>query len=125
MIYQVADWGSSLLGTWYDTVYELTLFISGHFNFMEIKEFQNLIARIYYEKDAARGVEGTFRWFVEEVGELARSIRKGEGYHEEFADVAAWLFSLANLMGVDMEEAIKKYQTGCPKCGRIPCVCGE
>ncbi|OYV02668.1 nucleotide pyrophosphohydrolase [candidate division bacterium WOR-3 4484_18] len=80
---------------------------------MEIKEFQNLIARIYYEKDAARGVEGTFRWFVEEVGELARSIRKGEGYHEEFA------------VGVDMEEAIKKYRAGCPKCGRTPCVCGE
>jgi len=122
LIYQVADWGSSLFWTWDHTVYELTLFISGHFNFME---FQNLIARIYYEKDAARGVEGTFRWFVEEVGELARSIRKGEGYDEEFADVVAWLFSLANLVGVDMEKAIKKYRAGCPKCGRIPCVCEE
>ncbi len=94
---------------------------------MEIKEFQKLIKDTYFEKDSRRGIEGTFRWFVEEVGELARAIRKGDPVNlkEEFADVAAWLFSLANLLGVDMEEAVKKYEQGCPKCGNIPCTCDE
>ncbi len=94
---------------------------------MEIKEFQKLIKDIYFEKDSKRGVEGTFRWLVEEVGELARAIRKADksNLQEEFADVAAWLFSLANLLGVDMDEAIRKYEKGCPKCGNIPCTCDE
>ncbi|MGB9823995.1 MAG: MazG nucleotide pyrophosphohydrolase domain-containing protein [Candidatus Hydrothermia bacterium] len=94
---------------------------------MEIKDFQNLIKRIYFEKDQRRGKSQTFRWFIEEVGELAKAIRheKNEELLEEFSDVCAWLFSLANLYGIEMEEAIKKYENGCPKCGKIPCVCGE
>ncbi len=94
---------------------------------MEIKEFQKLIKDTYFQKDSKRGIEGTFRWLVEEVGELARAIRKGDekNLKEEFADVAAWLFSLANLLGVEMDEAVRKYEKGCPKCGNIPCTCDE
>ncbi len=94
---------------------------------MEIKEFQKIIKDTYYEKDKRRGVEGTFRWFVEEVGELAKAIRRGdrENLMEEFSDVMAWLFSLANLEGIDMEEAAQRYAHGCPKCGHIPCTCDE
>ena len=92
---------------------------------MEVEEFQRLIERIYYEKDRERGVEGTFRWFVEEVGELARAMREGRGAElaDEFSDVLAWLSTLASLCGVELAEAVKKYARGCPKCGEIPCEC--
>lgn len=95
---------------------------------MEIKDFQKLIRDIYYEKDSKRGLLGTFRWFVEEVGELARALRKRENdnLREEFADVFAWLVSLANLLEVDIDEAAReRYGAGCPKCGSVPCKCSE
>ncbi len=94
---------------------------------MEIKDLQKVIKETYFEKDSRRGLEGTFRWFVEEVGELAKALRKGdtENLYEEFSDVLAWLFSLANLAGVDMEKAAERYVKGCPKCGNIPCTCDE
>jgi NTP pyrophosphatase (non-canonical NTP hydrolase) len=94
---------------------------------MRIKEFQQLIAKVYLEKDSARGVAGTFQWFVEEVGELARALRKGddEDLQEEFADCLAWLSSLASLAGVDLESAAGRYRSGCPKCGEQPCGCDE
>jgi NTP pyrophosphatase (non-canonical NTP hydrolase) len=65
---------------------------------MEIKEFQELIKEIYFEKDSKRGIEGTFVWFTEEVGELARAIRENDlrRLNEEFADVFTWLVSLAS-----------------------------
>lgn len=93
---------------------------------MEIAEFQRLIERIYYQKDRARGLDGTFRWFVEEVGELARAIREGEAGEraEEFADVLAWLSTLASICGVELAEAARKYELGCPKCQETPCGCG-
>ncbi|MEO0102270.1 MAG: MazG nucleotide pyrophosphohydrolase domain-containing protein [candidate division WOR-3 bacterium] len=94
---------------------------------MSIKEFQNLIKRIYYEKDKKRGVDGSFRWLVEEVGELARCLRTRkkdkEGLKEEFADIFAWLVSLASLCEIDMEEAVKKYKNGCPRCKKWRCIC--
>lgn len=95
---------------------------------MEISEFQEMIKEIYFHKDSKRGVERTFLWFVEEVGELSEAIRKRdrEGMEEEFADVLAWLASLANLLGVDLEEAAKKKYPGvCPHCGKKPCECEE
>lgn len=94
---------------------------------MTIREFQNRIEAIYFDKDNARGVPGTFLWFAEEVGELARAIKSGspDSRLEEFADVAAWLFSLASLNDVDMEAAIGKYSHGCPKCSQTPCACRE
>ncbi len=92
---------------------------------MEIREFQRAIERIYLEKDTARGREGSFRWFVEEVGELARAMRRGEREQmaEEFADVFAWLSTLASICGVELAEAVGKYAGGCPKCGQAPCEC--
>jgi NTP pyrophosphatase (non-canonical NTP hydrolase) len=92
-----------------------------------IQEFQNLIRDIYLVKDRQRGVDGTFRWLAEEVGELARALRHTSqpAMEEEFADVFAWLVSLANLTGVDMESACAKYRPGCPKCHSIPCRCAE
>ena len=94
---------------------------------MEIKEFQGLIKDIYFEKDNRRGIEGTFMWLCEEVGELSRAIKKKdrENLREEFADVLAWTFSLANLLDIDLEDAVGKYKDGCPKCGKIPCECRE
>ncbi|NJE84257.1 nucleotide pyrophosphohydrolase [Thermococcus sp. CX2] len=95
---------------------------------MELREFQEMIREIYFHKDSKRGVDKTFLWFVEEIGELAEAIRKNdmEAMEEEFADVLAWLSSLANLVGIDLEEAAKKKYPGvCPYCGNSPCTCEE
>ena len=95
---------------------------------MTLREFQQLIERLYLDKDRARGVERTFLWFTEEVGELAEAIRHGDraGLEAEFADVLAWLSTLASLTGVDLERvAAAKYAAGCPKCGKTPCNCSE
>ena len=91
-----------------------------------VADFQQLIRRMYFEKDQARGVEGTFMWLMEEVGELATALRNGT--HEErvgeFADVLAWLTTIANVSGVDLTEALMmKYGAGCPGCGRFVCTC--
>ncbi len=88
--------------------------------------FQALIERLYLERDAARGVPGTLLWFVEEVGELVRAIRRKErkNLEEEFADVYAWLATLASLHGLDLEAMGRaKYARGCPKCASSPCRC--
>ena len=95
---------------------------------MQIAEFQRLIERIYFERDKARGAGGTFMWFVEEVGELATELRESKDKQRlaaEFADVLAWLCTLASISGVEMEEAVKKYAQGCPCCGKAPCACSE
>lgn len=94
---------------------------------MSGEPFQKLIERIYLERDAARGVQGTLLWFVEEVGELVRAIRRKEkkNLEEEFADVYAWLATLASLHGLDLEAMGRaKYAAGCPKCKATPCACG-
>ena len=93
---------------------------------MTVNEFQQLIERIYYDKDSGRGMERTFMWFAEEVGELSRALRRGDRdeLEGEFADVCAWLFTLASIADIDMEEAVgRKYGGGCPKCRQTPCVC--
>ena len=93
---------------------------------LDIAEFQALITSTYGDRDAARGVMETFAWFTEEVGELSRALRRGsdDQRREEFADVLAWLVSLAQLAGVDIEAAATaRYGDGCPKCGRLPCDC--
>jgi len=50
-------------------------------------------------------------WFVEEVGELATALANDdtENKNEEFADVFAWLCTLANIAEVDLEKACEKY----------------
>jgi NTP pyrophosphatase (non-canonical NTP hydrolase) len=94
---------------------------------MELREFQRLIEETYFARDSRRGLGGTFLWFTEEVGELASVVRQGtlEEKKEECADVLAWLFSLASLMGIEMEEAVAKYAGGCPVCRKTPCECAE
>lgn len=95
---------------------------------MSITEFQALIERIYGAKDRARGLPATYMWFGEEVGELTRALRRGddpENLAEEFADVLAWLSTMASISGVDLEAAArKKYGAGCPYCRATPCACG-
>ena len=69
---------------------------------------------------------GTLLWFVEEVGELVRAIRRGErdNLEEEFGDVYAWLVTLASLHGIDLETVARtKYGDGCPRCRATPCSC--
>jgi len=93
---------------------------------MRIQDFQRLIEEIYHARDSARGLAGTHMWFCEEVGELTRALRRGEKreLEGEFADVLAWLATLASIAGVDLEAAArKKYEAGCPRCSRTPCAC--
>ncbi len=95
---------------------------------VSLADFQQLIRRMYHEKDVARGVEGTFMWLMEEIGELATALRSGS--HEErlgeFADVLAWLTTIANVAGVDLTQAVlQKYGAGCPGCGRFVCSCPD
>jgi NTP pyrophosphatase (non-canonical NTP hydrolase) len=96
---------------------------------MTIQEFQRLIERIYFDRDARRGVDRSFVWFVEEVGELAKEIRRepqdADRLREEFADVFAWLSTLASLLNVNLTSAAQIYSNGCPKCESIPCICSE
>jgi NTP pyrophosphatase (non-canonical NTP hydrolase) len=92
---------------------------------VDLSELQDVVRRTYLARDTARGVDGTFRWMVEEVGELARAIRDGEraSATHEVGDVLAWLTSVANLVGVDLSEAVARYAEGCPRCGGSPCAC--
>ena len=95
---------------------------------MTIREFQKAIEAQYYKKDSSRGLGGTFLWFVEEVGELAEALRHGTDAEKraEFADVLAWLSTMATMSGVDLEEAAAgKYGNGCPRCHGTPCRCEE
>jgi len=94
---------------------------------MTLNEYQTLIRDIYFDKDAKRGLARTFGWLVEEIGELSRAIRKQDkdAVREELADCIAWLLSVASILEVDAESAMKKYQNGCPKCHKKPCVCEE
>lgn len=95
---------------------------------VSISEFQELIRQMYLERDTARGVDGTFMWLIEEMGELASALRDGshEDKMEEFADVLAWLTTIANAVNVDLTEAVLlKYGSGCPGCGQQICRCPD
>jgi NTP pyrophosphatase (non-canonical NTP hydrolase) len=96
---------------------------------MEIREAQRFIDLVYGVRDRARGFDKTFAWLVSEVGELAEAMLKNRGeksVHEEAADILAWLLSLCNVAGVDLEKAfMEKYGAGCPRCRRIPCGCPQ
>jgi NTP pyrophosphatase (non-canonical NTP hydrolase) len=95
---------------------------------MTLPELQKMIRDTYGAKDARRGVEGTFMWFMQEVGELATALRSGLAQEKayEFADVLAWLATLANIADVDLDQAIAaKYGAGCPGCGKSPCECAR
>jgi NTP pyrophosphatase (non-canonical NTP hydrolase) len=91
-------------------------------------EFQSLIRDMYGWRDQRRGPEGTFLWLTEEFGELAAALRQSDpdALAAEFADVLAWLATLANVMNVDLTDAVlKKYGAGCPGCGVVPCRCDD
>ncbi|MHB1423754.1 MAG: MazG nucleotide pyrophosphohydrolase domain-containing protein [Gemmataceae bacterium] len=95
---------------------------------LTLAQLQQIIRNTYDAKDRCRGVEGTFMWFMEEVGELSAALRSGSDAERaaEFADVLAWLATLANIVGVDLESAVQaKYGGGCPGCRRSPCVCDQ
>ncbi len=78
---------------------------------MHISEFQNIISKKYEKRDRQRGIPATFMWFIEEVGELATALASNDqkNKEEEFADVFAWLCTLANITDVDLEKACDKY----------------
>jgi NTP pyrophosphatase (non-canonical NTP hydrolase) len=92
---------------------------------MEIRDLQSSMARLYLVRDRARGRDVTFRWLTEEVGELAKAMRTGDraNLEHEFGDVLAWLASLANLEGIELETAVARYAATCPRCGDAPCDC--
>jgi len=114
---------------------------------MDLRDFQNLIRTMYFEKDVARGVSGTYMWLAEELGELASDLRKVEqlraepspdaeskaelatveaNLKTEFADVIAWLVTIANVVDVDLSDALAaKYGTGCPGCRNLVCDCPD
>jgi NTP pyrophosphatase (non-canonical NTP hydrolase) len=92
---------------------------------MDLEQFQTIIKDTYGERDAERGLLRAHAWFTEECGELSRALFR-QGHEErvhEFADVLAWLVTLAELSGVDMAEAARRYEHGCPRCGARPCTC--
>lgn len=93
---------------------------------VSIREFQNMMRRIYFVRDSERGVQGTYRWLREELDELGEALNTAEktALQEEFADVMAWLASLANVLEIDLEQAaLEKYNNRCPKCRATPCEC--
>ena len=92
---------------------------------MELARLQDVIERTYGDRDRSRGVPSTVAWLAEEVGELAQAVRKGsrEQQLHEFADVLAWVATLANQMGIDLNEAVSRYANDCPTCSALPCVC--
>lgn len=95
---------------------------------ISLQDFQQLIRQMYHEKDVARGIDGTFMWLMEEVGELASALREGtpEELAAEFADVLAWLSTIANVADVDLAKAVRdKYGAGCPGCGLLVCTCDD
>jgi NTP pyrophosphatase (non-canonical NTP hydrolase) len=92
---------------------------------MQLTELQQLMTDTYGARDQARGRAATVAWLAEEVGELARAVRKGtrrEQVHE-VGDALAWLASLATQLGIGLDEAVARYADGCPACGSRPCAC--
>lgn len=71
---------------------------------------QEAMKAAFYERNHSRGLYATFAWLVEEVGELAEALIKGDRsrIEEELADVLAWTLSIANLVGVDAVRALER-----------------
>jgi NTP pyrophosphatase (non-canonical NTP hydrolase) len=93
---------------------------------MKIVEFQEMMKTLYFQHDSERGVKGTCEWLKDEIEELGEALEgtDKEAAAKEFADVLAWLSSLATLLGIDLEKAaINKYPHKCPKCLKSPCKC--
>ncbi len=91
----------------------------------ELGELQRLMETTYGTRDRARGVTATVAWLAEEVGELAKAVRKGtrEDQLHELGDTLAWLASLANQLDLSLDDAVARYRDGCPRCHGSPCSC--
>jgi NTP pyrophosphatase (non-canonical NTP hydrolase) len=92
---------------------------------MELNELQRLMEVTYGARDRDRGMPATVAWLAEEVGEVAKAARKGtrEEQIHELGDALAWLASLANQLGISLDEAASRYASGCPRCRSTPCHC--
>jgi NTP pyrophosphatase (non-canonical NTP hydrolase) len=88
-------------------------------------ELQGLMERTYGERDRARGIPATVAWLAEEIGELAKAVRKGSRAEQvhELGDTLAWLASLANQLDISLDETVARNRDGCPRCGSVPCGC--
>ena len=92
---------------------------------MDVQAFQQQMARTYGDRDRARGTAATVAWLTEELGELAQAVRKGtpDQQQHELGDVLAWLASLAEQLGLSLDDAAARYAAGCPRCDTRPCTC--
>ena len=81
---------------------------------LTIQQFQKHISERYEKVDRERGTPKTFLWLMEEIGELATALNGSDraNLEEEFADVIAWLCTLANINDVDLAGAIAKKYLG-------------
>jgi NTP pyrophosphatase (non-canonical NTP hydrolase) len=87
---------------------------------LKLADFQKHISEKYEKVDRERGTPKTFVWFIEEIGELATALNGTDraNLEEEFADVIAWLCTLANINDVDLASAVaKKYLSEKPPVG--------
>ncbi|MDF1540317.1 MAG: MazG nucleotide pyrophosphohydrolase domain-containing protein [Candidatus Thorarchaeota archaeon] len=96
---------------------------------MNLSEAQNLIRRIYLERDRERGIERTLLRTFQELAELSDAISKerpSKDIEDEVADVFAWVISIANLLNIDLGEVLlSKYNNSCSRCKRSPCECSD
>ena len=93
---------------------------------VSIRRFQEMMKTLYFVRDKKRGEQDTLNWLKDELDELSEALQDGkiDSIEKEFADVFAWLASLANISNVDLEKAVlKKYNYKCPKCFASPCLC--
>ena len=90
-----------------------------------LAELQHQMETIYGTRDRARGVAATVAWLAEELGELAKAVRKGSRAEQihELGDTLAWLASLANQLDISLDDAVARYAEGCPRCRSTPCAC--
>jgi NTP pyrophosphatase (non-canonical NTP hydrolase) len=85
-----------------------------------------MMKQLYFGRDLERGTKRNCEWLADEVKELGDALERNniEDAGKEFADVLAWLASLANTVGIDLEKAaLEKYDYLCPKCRHCPCRC--
>lgn len=95
---------------------------------MDVAAFQGQMRAVYGDRDRERGLARSFAWFTEECGELSRALFRGGRPEQmvEFADVLAWLASLAEQAGIDLDQAAaERYARGCPRCASTPCACPD
>ena len=92
-----------------------------------ISEFQQAIDKIFGERDKKRGLSKSLNHLFEEMGELSQDLRKGDKkkIELEFSDVLAWMATVANISGIDLEKAAKRFISSCPRCGQEECNCPE